>query len=99
MQPLVKSLLIIFLMANNFLNVQIFGEGCSLEATYQAERVYINADEAYMNLELVDGQRLHVPFRYGIHEVQVSFGQYFRSYTYDGNKVKEGRTPVCKGAI
>lgn len=82
-----------------FLDVRIYNDKCELQATYVAEQVYVNTVDAYMDLDFANGDRLHVPFKFGVREAQVSYEGFFRSYQYEDGKVTESKEPYCKGSI
>ena len=87
------------LLSSNVFDVKIYNDQCELQADYRAEQVYVNGEKAYMDIYLPNGQSIHVPFKYGVREAQVSFEGFFRSYQYENGRVIEKKDAYCKGSI
>lgn len=98
MRTFIKILVVMFL-SSNLLDVGIYDNQCHLLDEYGAEQISVNRDQAYMNIYLEDGRQVFVPFQYDVKEVQVSMDKFFVSYVYEGGKIVEHKTPLCKGAI
>lgn len=94
-----KFLLLASVVASNVFDVHIYNDQCQEQAHYVAEQVYVNADKAYIDIEQSSGNKIHIPFKYGVKEAQVSYEKFFRSYQYENGKVIEKTEPYCKGSI
>jgi hypothetical protein len=98
MQTLSK-LLTVLVLSSNLLDVHIYDDQCVMQARYVAEQVFVNADQAYMDIILPNDQSIHIPFKYGVKEAQISYEHWFRSYQYEDGKIKEYKEPYCRGAM
>lgn len=98
MRTFIKAAILVPLISG-LVDVRILNDKCEQQAHYVVDQVYVNQQEAVMDLYFPDGSRLHVPFKFGVREAQVSVEGWFRSYQYEDGKVNEYKEPYCKGSI
>lgn len=99
MRTLGKLAAILVPLMNGLFDVRIYDDKCALQAHYVVEQVYVNGQEAYADLFFPNGDRIHVPFKFGVRELQLEDQGFFRSYQYEDGKVSESKEPYCKGSI
>lgn len=87
------------LLSSNLFDVRIYDDQCVQQAYYVAEQVYVDGPKAYMDITEANGDTIHIPFKFGVREAQVSYEGFFRSYQYEDGKVSEKKEPYCKGSI
>lgn len=99
MNALFKLITLSALTASNLFDVKIYNDQCQQQVAYVAEQVYVNINEGFIDIIQSTGVKVHIPFKYGVREAQVSYEKFFRSYQYENGTVSEKTTPYCTGSI